>query len=128
MIVLTWSRLIHPSLPAFVKQRYGADLRSQTIPSIKPKISQALDFPLDEIQSADDAKVLHTAFQQSYLNTRRHQTTPLPPQTTKTPTKCCPLCKQQADRQHQHYLSKCLYLIPGFCIQQLLPLSNSWDQ
>ena len=109
MIVLTWLRLIHPSLPALVKQRYGADLRSQTIASIKPEISQALDSLLDEIQSTDDAKVLRTAFQQSSLNTRRRQTTPLPPRTTKTPTKCCPLCKQ-ADRQHQHYLSKCPYL------------------
>ena len=81
----------------------------QRLPSIpnnrirKPEISLALDSLLDEIRSADDAKVLRTAFQQSSRNSSRRQTTPLPP---RTPTKCCPLCKQ-ADRQHQHYLSKC---------------------
>ena len=64
-LVLTWLRLIHPFLPSLVKQRYGADLRSQTIASLKPKISQALDSLLDEIRSANDAKVLRTAFQQS---------------------------------------------------------------
>ena len=65
IIVLTWLRLIHPSLPALVKQRYGAELRSQTVASLKPEISQALDTLLDEINSTNDAKVLRTAFQQS---------------------------------------------------------------
>ncbi|CAB4026150.1 Retrovirus-related Pol poly from transposon opus, partial [Paramuricea clavata] len=65
IIVLTWLRLIHPSLPALVKQRYGAELRSQTVASLKPEISQALDSLLDEINSANDAKVFRTAFQQS---------------------------------------------------------------
>ena len=109
MIVLTWLRLIHPSLPALVKQRYGADLRSQTVASIKPEISQALSSLLEEIRSADDAKVLRTAFQQSSQNPNRRQTPTSQPRPTKSPTKCCPLCKQ-AGRQHQHYLSKCPYL------------------
>lgn len=112
MIVLTWLRLIHPSLPALVKQRYGADLRSQTIASIKPEISQALDSLLEEIRSANDAKVLRTAFQQSSRHLQsnsRYQTPSSPPHPPKTPTKSCPLCKQ-AGRQHQHYLSKCKYL------------------
>ena len=29
-IVLTWLRLIHPSLPRLVKQRYGTELRSRS--------------------------------------------------------------------------------------------------
>ncbi len=112
MIVLTWLRLIHPSLPAMVKQRYGADLRSHTIASIKPEISQALDSVLEEIRSANDAKVLRTVFQQSSRNPQsnnRRQTPTSLPRSSKTPTKSCPLCKQTG-RQHQHYLSKCPYL------------------
>ena len=36
-IVLTWLRLIHKDLPGLVKQRYGTELRSQTLASIKPR-------------------------------------------------------------------------------------------
>ena len=54
-IVLTWLKLIHPELPKLVKPRYGTELRSQTLASIKPEISQALTSLLDEIRAADDA-------------------------------------------------------------------------
>ena len=43
VIILTWLRLIHPELPRLVKQRYGTELRSRSLASIKPEISQALD-------------------------------------------------------------------------------------
>ena len=43
VVVLTWLRLIHTSLPKFVKQRYGTELHSRTLASIKLEISQALD-------------------------------------------------------------------------------------
>ena len=43
MIVLTWLRLINTGLPKLVKQRYGTELRTRTLSSIKPEISQALD-------------------------------------------------------------------------------------
>ena len=112
IIVLTWLRLIHPSLPALVKQRYGAELRSQTVASLKPEISQALDSLLDEINFANDAKVLRTTFQQSLKHPQpssRRQTPTALPRTSKIPTKSCPLCRQ-AGRQHQHYLSRCPYL------------------
>lgn len=36
LIVLTWLRLIKPSLPQLVKQRYGTELRARTLASIKP--------------------------------------------------------------------------------------------
>ena len=42
-ITLHWLRLLHPDLPALVKQKYGPELRSRTLASIKPEISQALD-------------------------------------------------------------------------------------
>ena len=44
LVVLIWLRLIHPDLPGLVKQRYGTELRSRTLVSLKPEISQALDF------------------------------------------------------------------------------------
>ena len=51
IITLTWLRLVHPNLPALVKQCYGTELRSQSLASLKPEISQALDSLLDEIHS-----------------------------------------------------------------------------
>ena len=63
MIVLSWLRLIHTDLPALVKQRYGTELRSKTLASLKPEISQALDSLLEEIESTNEAKILRTAFQ-----------------------------------------------------------------
>ena len=38
MVVLTWLRLINPALPKLIKQRYGTELRSRTLASIKPEI------------------------------------------------------------------------------------------
>ena len=46
-IVFLWLQLIHPGLPQFVKQRYGAELRNNSLASIKPEISQALESLLD---------------------------------------------------------------------------------
>jgi hypothetical protein len=60
-IVLTWLRLIHPDLPKLVKQRYGTELRSRTLATIKPEILQALTRLLDEIHATDDAKIMRTA-------------------------------------------------------------------
>ena len=57
-VVLTWMRLIHPSLPRLVKQRYGTELRFRTLSSIKPEISQALNSLLEEIRTSDDARIL----------------------------------------------------------------------
>ena len=59
-VILTWLRLIHPSLPRLVKQRYSTELRSRTLVSIKPEISQALSSLLEEIHAPDDAKILRT--------------------------------------------------------------------
>lgn len=37
VVVLTWLRLIHPSVPRLVKQRYGTELTSRTLAFIKPR-------------------------------------------------------------------------------------------
>ena len=64
-VVLTWLRLIHKDLPTLVKQRYGTELRSQTIASLKPEISQALDSLLEEIHVTADARIMRTSFEKS---------------------------------------------------------------
>ena len=66
-IVLTWLKLIYPELPKLVKQRNGTELRSRILASIKPEISQALTSLLDEIRTADDAKIMRTIIS-SYVN------------------------------------------------------------
>ena len=119
MVVLTWLRLINPALPKLIKQRYGTELRSRTLASIKPEISQALESLLDEIASADTAHVMRTesritdsrpnrrgqrpAFsrrQPSSFNTPRRPTT----------AKTCPICKQVGRSDVHHFLSECVYL------------------
>ena len=90
-IVLTWLRLIHSDLPKLIKQRYGTELRSRTLSSIKPEISQALDSLLDEIRSSEDAKVMRTAtslFRKSTPSSRQQT------QRFQQRERCCPLCKQ----------------------------------
>lgn len=62
LITLTGLRLLNKDLAALVKQRYGPELRSKTLASLKPEISQALDSLLDESRINNDAKVLRTAF------------------------------------------------------------------
>ena len=57
MVVLNWLRLIHQELPRLVKQRYGTELRSRTLASLKPEISQALGSLLDEIHSMSETKI-----------------------------------------------------------------------
>ena len=70
-IVLIWLRLLHSDLPHLVKQRYGTELRSRTLASIKPEISQALDSLLDELKTAADAKVLRSATTNLQRKTQR---------------------------------------------------------
>ena len=60
-IVFTWLQLIHPSLPRLVKQRYGTELRSRTLSSIKSEISQALDSLLEELHTGEETKIMRTS-------------------------------------------------------------------
>lgn len=68
VVVFLWLQKIHEGLPALVKQRYGAELRNQTLASIKPEISQALDSLLDELKSNNDAKIMRTRMSSSKFN------------------------------------------------------------
>ena len=55
LVVLIWLKLTHPKLPRLVKQRYGTELRSRTLASIKPEVSQALDSLLEELHHTEEA-------------------------------------------------------------------------
>ena len=105
MVILTWLKLIHSALPALVKQRYGTELRSKTLASLKPEISQALDSLLEEIRSTADTKVLRTTASRFRQPPSRpsHKPSPSPWAPTKRP-RSCSLCKQ-AGRNDQHFLS-----------------------
>ena len=116
-IVLQWLQLINSELPRLVKQRYGTELRSRTLASLKPEISQALDSLLDEIHTSESSRAMRTLtspplraqrFQRpSTLRGRRNpQTRTRIPQRT---SKYCPLCRE-ARRPDNHYLSECTYL------------------
>ena len=110
-VILTWLRLIHPSLPRLVKQRYGTELRSRTLASIKPEISQALNSLLEEIRTSDDAKILRAAVADDFrrpLPSGRND----PKFRTRQPRqdKICPLCKQAGRPNTNHFLSQCTFL------------------
>ena len=99
LVVLLWLHLINKDLPNLVKQKYGTELRSRTLASIKPEISQAMDSLLDTIQTNDDARVMRTMSSkfQPRFNSR----------SSTKPT--CPLCVA-SHRPSSHFLSKCQFL------------------
>ena len=103
--VLMWLRLVHPELPRLVKQRYSTELHSRTLSTIKPEILQALSSLLDELQTAEEAKVMRSAagtFRQRSLNFSSSKP---------RPTKSCPSCKQAGRHDHDtHFLSACRFL------------------
>ena len=108
LVVLTWLKLIHPSLPKLVKQRYGTELRSRTLASNKPEISQALSSLLDEMRASDDAKILRTEVSTEYRRSTQgskgsYKTAPRKPLQYKN----CPLCEQAGRSDISHFLSEC---------------------
>ena len=107
LVVLFWLHLVHKDLPALVKQRYGTELRSRTLASIKPEISQAMNTLLDSLQQSEEAKVMRAgAFPSHHLkqttNSRFNR------QANRHPT--CPICQASGKTSTSHYLSKCPYL------------------
>ena len=105
-IVVMWLRLIQKDLPKLVKQKYGTELRTRTIASIKPEISQALDSLLDEIHTTSDARALRsfTKSNSTFKPFRSQQSRP------HGSFKCCPLCKQAGRPRVNHFLSECEFL------------------
>ena len=69
LIVLLWLRKLHPNLPNIVKQKYGADLCLQSLASLKPEISLALDSLMDEAKAGDSMRVNRMLHDVSDMNT-----------------------------------------------------------
>ena len=92
-IVVYWLRLIHKDLPQLVKQRYGTELRSKTLVSIKPEISLALSSLLEEIQNNDEAKVFRSVVSRKRFPSNQNYNKQYgKPRSSNQ--KECPLCKQ----------------------------------
>ena len=110
-IVLTWLRLIHRSLPRLVKQRYGTELRSRTLASIKPEISQALSSLLEEIRTSDHARILRAAVADDFRRPRLASRSDSKIRSRQPrQDKVCPLCKQAGRSNTNHFLSQCTFL------------------
>ena len=110
MIILNWLSLVHKDLPKLVKQRYGTELRSRTLASIRPEIFQAIPSLLDELRNGEDARVMRTYTQPVHGNTK-FTSRPNPSRFSKPKLsqKSCPICKA-ANLSDGHYLSECKFL------------------
>ena len=132
LIVLLWLRELHPNLPNVVKQKYGADLRLQSLASLKPEISLALDSLMEEAKMNDNGRVNRTGQQPTFnrnnvnnrfgrpsqgsfanrsnFNKRRPPSGPGRSDRRSYPAKECPLCKAANRTNFQHFLSACKFL------------------
>ena len=107
-IVVVWLKLLHKDLPKLVKQRYGTELRTNSITSIKGEISGALDSLLEEISSTQDSKVLRSVIFNNRNQSNRNQSKSRTPD--RAVSKECPLCQQAGRPSINHYLSECRHL------------------
>ena len=106
--VYLWLERLHISLPALVKQRYGAELRNKTLASIKPEISQALASLLEELSAGENSRICGTRTQNNEPSRRRF---PQQARSGGNGGKFCCLCRT-ANRPNydSHFLSQCRYL------------------
>ena len=109
-VVLLWLQQVSAGLPQLVKQRYGSELRNQSLASLKPEISQALPSLLDELRSIEDTKVLRASTfspARSKYSSRSADSKHL----AVAASKSCVLC-QTAGRPGytSHYLRECRFL------------------
>ena len=113
-IVFLWLSLIHTDLPKLVKQKYGTELRSRTLASIKPEISSALQSLMDELNTTSEVRAMRSATQPTASDFRKHskarpQSNIFKPRSKPPRVKSCPLCKATS-RPDTHFLSECSYL------------------
>ena len=121
LVVLIWLSKLHKDLPNLVKVKYGADLRSKTLASLKPEISQALDALLDELRDSS-ATIRRTnnydripqrrppagrqpnnRFQQQYYQPQNNS--------NRYSQRVCSLCKAAGRSDTAHFLSRCKFPI-----------------
>ncbi|CAH3031329.1 unnamed protein product [Pocillopora meandrina] len=87
-LVLTWLRLIHPSLPRL-----------------------ALNSLLEEIHTSDDARILRAAVADDFRRPRQsNRGVPRARPRQPRQDKVCPLCKQAGRSMTNHFLSQCTFL------------------
>ena len=103
-VVLLWLKLTHSELPRLVKQRYGTEVCSRRLASIKPEISQALDSLLEELHHSEKARVMRSA---GRFQSQRPSSKFTPRRSSKA---ICPICKQAGRKSYNHFLSKCPFL------------------
>ena len=107
MIVFTWLKLVQPDHPNLVKHWYCTDLRSRSLASIKPEISQALKSFLEELHTAADSKVLRaTTAKHKRRNPRTQCKNFTKPTITSRGPRSCPLSKQVGRNDQHQYKSK----------------------
>ena len=108
LVVLIWLRLIHEDLPRLVQQRYGTELRSRTLATMKPEIFQALDSLLDKLHSNQEVREMRTAGAQG-CSIFRPQEAP----SQRNMNNFWPICKQEGRADFRHYLSAWKFLPEG---------------
>ena len=88
----------HSCRLAQTNQRHGTELRTRTLASIKPEITQALTSLLNEIRSSEDARDI-----QFKAKTRPACLSPA------FDKQQCPLCKQVGHSNFRHFVSECTH-------------------
>ena len=107
MVVLTWLERIHSGLPALVRQKYGSELRNQTLASLKSEISQSIDSLLEELKSSEDSRVMR--LHQNNNNWNNNGGNNRKPARGNQKTRFCCLC-DASKRPSDHFLSQCKFL------------------
>lgn len=118
---VVWSQFVHPGLPKLVKQSYGTELRSCTLTSIKPEISQVLNSFWKTMNPQTEHLHHHNT---DTRDLTRHQR---PDQTHQR--KVCPLCCQEKRPRFDCYLSMGTYLPDAgrWCIIRAHQITDSLD-
>ena len=99
--IVLWLRIIHPSLPSVVKQKYATELRNKTLASIRDEISESLSSLLMEVTGEEAAISRSSRF--------RYQKKNFKSSSARNSNKTCPICSA-SKRPSDHYLSECPFL------------------
>ena len=99
--IVLWLRIIHPNLPALIRQKYATELRNKTLASIRDEISESLSSLLMELTGEEAA--ISRSYRSRYQNKTKQNTS------TRGNNRSCPICKASG-RPDDHYLSHCPFL------------------
>ena len=106
MLVVLWLKIINPSLPMMIKQRFATQLRTHTVYSLRDDISEAIPSVLAEMQDREYSINFAKSFNRNKSNKSRSKYN----QRTSSRKRCC-LC-DSANRPDagSHYLTNCPFL------------------